>query len=192
VHLRPTDVTDREAVRTVHERSVRELAAPAYSDEVVQAWVSPSDSDADDADDEEAEPSDGQPENGYRLVAEAEPVDGESVPEVLAAAANGADVVVGGFGDVRFEPPDYLSEPTDGGVRAVYVDPAVAGTGVGSAILEHLEAVARDRGLDSLGLHSSVNARSFYEAHGYEPVTELTFEFGVEVEGPSVEMCKDL
>lgn len=172
---------DEAPIRTVHERSVRQLAAAAYPDEVIEAWTSLSEDDDADAEaaDDPAEDAGGiQPGDGVLFVAEVADADDEPT--------------VAGFGDVRFDPPEYLEEPTDGGVRAVYVDPDHAGEGVGSALLERLERTARDRELDSLGLHSSVNARGFYEEHGDELVTELIFEFGGEVEGPAVELRKDL
>jgi putative acetyltransferase len=74
----------------------------------------------------------------------------------------------------------------------MYVDPNFAGEGVGSSLLETLETTARENDLESLGLLASVNARGFYEHHGYEFVAETTFQFGEDVEGPAVEMRKEL
>lgn len=235
---------DEDAVRSVHERSVREIAADAYRAAIVEAWVSPADAvdGGEDGSDEEADKTevdttegdataadsnenettvgasnrgdtggdepgrdDGQnseiqPDDGRLFVAEVA-VDvagtGQSDhedargPAGTAAQSTSSRRIVG-FGDVRFESPEYLQESADGGVRAVYVDPDHAGEGVGSALLERLEETAHDRGLDSLGLHASVNARGFYEERSYDPVSEITFEFGGEVEGPAVEMRKEL
>jgi|GEM_PF-704534 len=222
MHLRPARAADEAAIQLVHERSVRVIAAEAYRPAVVEAWVGDDDdtdgetaaeheADAEwetdgewktdgehgtdteeDETEDEAEREDGQPANGHRIVAEATPGREESVPAQLRSVAFHEDEAVVGFGDVRFDPPEYLSEPADGGVRAVYVDPAAARQGVGAAILEHLESVAREEGLDSLGLLASINARGFYERHGYQVLDARTFEFGGEVEGPAVEMRMEL
>lgn len=180
MRIRPATEEDQEAIFAVHERSVRGLAADAYDEEVLAAWTDlPDPGDGDDAgEDGPGDRADGQPENGRRYVAEVD--------------SAGDDWTVVGFGDVRFEPPEYLDEPADGGVSAVYVDPDHAGAGVGSTLLERLETEARDRGLDSLGLLASVNAYGFYERHGYDAVADRTFQFGEDVEGPAVEMHKEL
>ncbi|WP_248515669.1 GNAT family N-acetyltransferase [Salinarchaeum laminariae] len=170
MNVRPTTAADREAIIDVHERSVYELAGEHYREAVLDAWTDLSQGDDSDG---EATEDDVQPENGRRYVAE---VEGRVV----------------GFSDVRFDPPEYLEEPVDGGVRAVYVDPDVAGEGVGSSLLATLETTARENGLGSLGLLASLNARGFYEHHGYEIVAETTFQYGEDIEGPAVEMRTDL
>lgn len=187
--MTPDDV---EAAERLHERSVRELAAAEYDETVVEAWVRLGDEENDEGDGgSDGETSGGEaagsadasdtdlihPQDGRRFVAEVEDCDGPTVA---------------GFGDVRFDPPEYISEPADGGVRAVYVDPEFARRGVGTALLERLEREARERDLDTLGLLASVNAVPFYERNGYDRVTETTFEFGDGVEGPAVEMRTEL
>jgi putative acetyltransferase len=201
MRVREARPAERDAIAAVHERSIREIASEAYSQEVIEAWASLSGDESDDREDGEASDVDGERSD---VDGETSDLDGETDPNgiqpedgKLFVAVVGEDTderqtTIAGFGDVRFHPPDYLREPADGGVRAVYVDPDHTGEGAGSALLERLEAAARDRGLASLGLQSSVNARSFYEAHGYDPVAEVTFEFGEEVEGPAVEMRKAL
>lgn len=171
MHVRPTTMDDQSAILEVHERAVYELAGDHYREEVLDAWTDLSDDE--DSSDDGTEDDSAQPENGRRFVAE---VDG----------------TVAGFGDVRFDPPEYLDESPDGGVRAVYVSPDHAGEGVGSSLLEPLETTARENDLDSLGLLASVNAQGFYEHHGYEVVAETTFQYGEDVEGPAVEMWKNL
>ena len=52
-------------------------------------------------------------------------------------------------------------------IEAVYVVPAAVRSGVGSALLAHLEAMARDHGLQHLALCASLNAESFYARRGY-------------------------
>jgi putative acetyltransferase len=55
-------------------------------------------------------------------------------------------------------------------LRACYVVPEAARRGVGSALVQQMERVARDRGLTHLELHASVNAEPFYAALGYEAI----------------------
>ena len=76
-------------------------------------------------------------------------------------------------------------------VKGVYVDPSEHRSGIGSSIMDALEARARGRGLKALGVGSSVGAESFYAARGYRVMKRCT----VEVQGmqmPSIEMEKEL
>ena len=66
-----------------------------------------------------------------------------------------------GFGSIFPE----LSE-----LRSLYVDPAFARGGIGSAILCRLEELAVERGVRQLKLDSSLNAEPFYLCHGFESV----------------------
>ena len=52
-------------------------------------------------------------------------------------------------------------------LRACYVAPQAARSGVGSALVHALERIARDNGLAHLQMDSSVTAEPFYLAHGY-------------------------
>jgi GNAT superfamily N-acetyltransferase len=54
-----------------------------------------------------------------------------------------------------------------GEIQAVYVLPAAQGRGVGAALLAHLEQVALSRGLGRVSLQATLNAESFYAAHGW-------------------------
>lgn len=58
--------------------------------------------------------------------------------------------------------------PSNSELRACYVSPEVGGRGVGRALVSELERIAGDEGATSLWLHSSLSARPFYEALGYE------------------------
>lgn len=80
-----------------------------------------------------------------------------------------------------------------GEIAAVYVHPAHARSGVGSAVLAHLEGYARGRGVRELTLTASRNAVGFYERAGYRPAGEVTLDIGGgEVEIDCVEMEKRL
>lgn len=56
---------------------------------------------------------------------------------------------------------------TSGEINLCYVQPGRERIGVGGAILSALETRARNWGLSNLRLKSSINARPFYERHGY-------------------------
>jgi GNAT superfamily N-acetyltransferase len=63
-----------------------------------------------------------------------------------------------GFGELDLE---------RGEVVAVYVLPAVAGAGIGSDLLAHLEETARAAGFRHLTLCASLNAEAFYARRGW-------------------------
>ncbi len=52
-------------------------------------------------------------------------------------------------------------------IQAVYVAPGAQRLGVGAALLEHLEDLARDRGLVRITLKATLNAEAFYAARGW-------------------------
>ena len=52
-------------------------------------------------------------------------------------------------------------------INALYVHPKAAGAGVGKKLLLEMERKAAENGLNNLTLNSTVNARAFYEKHGY-------------------------
>lgn len=115
-------------------------------------------------------------------------------PYVEALADEGSDQFVAecdgavvGWGQLDHERADDAGE-----VTAVYVDPAHARTGVGSALLTRLEDRARERGLRRLSLHASLNAVGFYERHGYRRQRRSTHETTGGVELPVVVMAREL
>jgi putative acetyltransferase len=55
-------------------------------------------------------------------------------------------------------------------LRACYVVPEAARTGVGTAIVREIERIAKENGVTRLELRSSINAEPFYTALGYEVV----------------------
>ncbi len=52
-------------------------------------------------------------------------------------------------------------------LRACYVSPQAARRGCGSALVHEIERIARENGLTHLDLAASLNAETFYAAHGY-------------------------
>lgn len=59
-----------------------------------------------------------------------------------------------------------------GYVDMLFVDPAFARQGVATALLDWVLTTARERGSAELSTHASLTARPFFEAQGFEVVTE--------------------
>jgi putative acetyltransferase len=59
---------------------------------------------------------------------------------------------------------------TRGRLQSVYVSDRFRGKGVGSALLQKLESLAKERGCKDLTLDSSLTAEPFYLHHGYMEV----------------------
>jgi putative acetyltransferase len=75
---------------------------------------------------------------------------------------------------------------------AIYVHPDFGGLGVGSRILGQLERVAMERGVAKLRLDASLNARAFYEKHGYRVLRSGTHELDNGVSMACLKMKKTL
>jgi GNAT superfamily N-acetyltransferase len=76
-------------------------------------------------------------------------------------------------------------------VKRVYVDPIEHRSGAGSAIMDVLEAHAKNLGLRAVGLGSSPGAEAFYAARGYTVKKRCTVEInGMQM--PSIQMEKNI
>jgi putative acetyltransferase len=75
---------------------------------------------------------------------------------------------------------------------AVYVSPTAGRKGVGSSILNELEKLAHDTGVQRLWLDASLNAEKFYLRHGFvrDGMGEHTFRSGLKM--PCIKMHKQL
>ena len=60
----------------------------------------------------------------------------------------------------------------DGHVDMMYVHPRCQGKGVASALLSHLESVARSLGIQELYTEASITARFFFERRGFQLVEQ--------------------
>lgn len=165
VTVRPATPADRARIRECHVAAIREFGPEAYDERQVAAWA---------AKDDPVEDYPVEDDGHYLVVAE--------LPDVSDSAES--DVV--GYGHLV---------PTEGEVRAVYVHPDAGGRGVGTAVLDTLEARARDLALDDVVLWASLNAVGFYERAGYERVgrdTYSTIHDGETVELDIVQLTKQL
>jgi len=66
-----------------------------------------------------------------------------------------------------------------GKVERVAVRASQRGTGVGRAIMDRIESLARERGLKRLELHSQTRVEGFYESLGYETTSGVFEEAGI-------------
>jgi len=94
----------------------------------------------------------------------------------ILAGEHGTFVVIGaeaallGFAGVG-PSRDGDARPGDGELLAIYVEPALVGTGVGGELLRYAEAeLARAHAAATLWVFErNVRARRFYERHGWQP-----------------------
>lgn len=160
---------DAGAIRTLHEAAIREFGPLAYSRTQVDAWA-----------------------RGCESVDYIAAIEADDVEFIVADI----DDDIGGFGSLRLGTPLEYELTVDAEVTAVYVHPSVARQGIGTRLYRELERRARAHGATRLGLSASLNAVPFYEAQGYERVSEHDHEFSSHdstgVVGTVVEMGKRL
>lgn len=105
--------------------------------------------------------------------------DGIVIGSVYVAEVNGE---VAGFGKIDI----HCAE-----LSMLFVDPAYARKGIGTAILRYLEAIALEQGLDSLTLRASLNAVPFYKSMGFMEVEMITHRID-NVDFECINMYKNL
>ena len=72
-------------------------------------------------------------------------------------------------------------------LRSMFVEPAYQGQGFGKVLVARIEEEARQKAISEMMVHSSLTAREFYSALGYEFVDLQSYP-----EGPFVLMSKPL
>ncbi|MDP5220399.1 GNAT family N-acetyltransferase [Ruegeria sp. 2205SS24-7] len=72
-------------------------------------------------------------------------------------------------------------------LRSMFVEPACQGRGLGKMLVARIEEEARQKAISEMMVHSSLTAREFYSALGYEFVELQSYP-----EGPFVLMRKPL
>lgn len=82
-------------------------------------------------------------------------------------------------------------DPDTSELTAFYVGPSGQGMGIEAALLEHMEEVARGKGLESVWVDALLNTTDFYAEHGWEEAERHhRTRHGVEI--PVVKMEKAL
>jgi len=160
--IRPARPDDESAIEAVHEAAIRAFGPEAYDEVQVSAWA-----------------NEGVDETGWGVGDVANLGDDDRYAVVAEV-----DETVVGFGRVRLgavpdAPADRLLALVDrpvAEVTAVYVHPDHARAGLGTAILDALEARAREAGATVIGLLAARNAVEFYEENGYEAVASRPHE----------------
>jgi GNAT superfamily N-acetyltransferase len=76
------------------------------------------------------------------------------------------DGVLLGFFTIKGAPPE-------GELKALYVEPAAIGRGVGRTLLDAARALARREGFRALTIHSDPYAEAFYLRHGATRIGEV-------------------
>jgi putative acetyltransferase len=69
-------------------------------------------------------------------------------------------------------PVGFADLEADGHVDMMYVHPRCQGKGVASALLSHLESVARGMGIQELYTEASITARLFFERRGFQLIEQ--------------------
>ena len=82
----------------------------------------------------------------------------------LWLAVDAAGAILGSAGWGRVVGDDGVAR---GRIRKVFVEPGVAGRGLGRVLVEAAEARARAAGLDAFVVRANLNAVAFYERLGY-------------------------
>jgi len=77
-------------------------------------------------------------------------------------------------------------------IGAIYVKAAFTGRGIGKRLLQELEKIALQKGHGKLKLDSSLNAKAFYQKHGYTQLVEGFFQLPTGRRMACVKMSKTL
>jgi ribosomal protein S18 acetylase RimI-like enzyme len=96
--------------------------------------------------------------------------DGKDTDEMFIVMADAEDVGPVGYAWLALKGPDVSSA----WIYDIAIDEEHRGKGYGRALLNGLEQVARDRGLDTIALNvfaGNEYARRLYERAGYEPTS---------------------
>jgi ribosomal protein S18 acetylase RimI-like enzyme len=111
----------------------------------------------------------------------------------LATPAGMPDQVVAGAGLLQRRVPPHPSNGPDGVVLTegrqglvinVYTERPWRRRGLARLLMEHLQAAAARRGLETLVLHASDEGRSLYEQLGFVPTNEMRYGSPLRIPGP--------
>lgn len=164
VTVRPATPADAPGIARVHDAALRTQGADRYSEAEMDAMAPP------DRNPERVDGSILARENRYVAVAEAGAEAGGGGRAGESGGSGGGEESdeagrVVGVGGVHLE---------DGQLLGVFVHPDRTGEGIGGALFEDIEARASAAGLETLTIHSALNAVGFYGAMGFEAVEEAS------------------
>lgn len=142
ITLRPAQTNDAERLIDIHYTSVQHISEAFYPREILNAW-SPTPS--------------LQRHQWMRDTIES------SERIVWVAQHDSDDGEISAFA---------IASATDGFIHALYVDPKFSGLGIGKQLLQKIEQLLLHSGLHTAQLKASKNAAAFYQAAGYEPLTD--------------------
>lgn len=134
VSIRPYLPSDLDAVITIFERAVREVASKHYTPAQINAWAH----------------TERKAWRKARL----------SRPTWIA--------------EMSREPVGFSDLEEDGHLDMMFVHPAFQGQGVASALLNTVEAAAREQLLAVIYTEASLSARPFFERRGFAVITPQT------------------
>jgi putative acetyltransferase len=136
VSIRPYQPSDLDAVITIFERAVREVASKHYTLAQIDAWAH----------------TERKEWRKARL----------SRPTWIA--------------EMSEEPVGFSDLEEDGHLDMMFVHPAFQGQGVASALLNTVEAAAREQLLTVIYTEASLSARPFFERRGFAVITLQTIK----------------
>lgn len=108
--------------------------------------------------------------DGYRLDGWSHTVNEQTLSALITDPDNNAFLAG--------EPPAAFGILVRDRVHMLYVHPGAAGRGVGSRLLRALEAAARLDSLAATRVQASLNARRFYDSHGYHETGREVVDVG--------------
>ncbi|WP_306054175.1 GNAT family N-acetyltransferase [Natronococcus wangiae] len=163
VRVREATPEDADAIADVHAAAVRELGGSDYDDRQVLAWLA-------------------------NVHPERYPID-EADAGIRVVVAERGDRLAG-FGWLDCDPSGRDESTAE--IVAVFVRPDAVREGIGRAILERLERLARDAGLEAIVLVASKHAIDFYRRQGYEDDETVELEMTDDVSLAGLRMRKRL
>ena len=179
VHIRKATAADVPRLREVIEASVRGLQAADYSPAQIEGAL------------QSVYGVDSQLiADGTYLVAE---VTNSQKPEIVACGGWSKRKTLYG-GDQYAAREDSLLDPKQDAakIRAFFVHPKWARSGIGSMILEACENAAVEAGFTRLEMGATLSGVSFYKAKGYAEFENLEAPLGNGEVLPIVRMAKNL